>query len=640
MYSDEIESVITEYLKNPRAEYAVMIDVDWGSGKTYFLTHSLVRIMENIDIGKEKRRKYAYVSLYGAKSIDEVSKEIVFQCFGKKHKKKVETADTVMETASNILTASLGAVNIDLSKIKDTLAKIDINNWIICFDDLERCCLPINEMLGYMNRLVEHNNCKVIILANEKEIGKITLGQRLEEKYQVVLLGRKMLFDNSSDKENAEEKIDIEKLQNETKSLFNEDILYKTIREKLIGLTIKYDPQMDIAFDSIISVYSDGTDFKNFLINKKLQILKYFDEEECYNLRTLISVLESIKKVYDEMCFNKFDNIKYFDRIMEAFLKYIILLTIYYRDGGNIRELDLTTELGYVPLEKNKYRKTRGFKFLERYCTTLSFSEQEFKKVVSFLRKEYEDEELRILKSKQGKAYGELTYWWEKEDAEVSDLIAQLKEEVKQDKYLFGSYQSIIGQLMVLEHWGHNIGEMDEWIELMNHNIENSEEIVDIERYSYSFKDSPEMRKQYYEYIDRLKLKAGNKNQIIKANELLKFINADNWAEELLDYCEQHLNEFLSRYGFMDLIDIDILIEKMEVASTKEMCLIKEIFKTVYKASNINEFFLNDREKIEKFKEAIKKMNVTGINKSIAKESLEDYLDDIIKRLKKDINYI
>ena len=159
MYSNEIECVIAEYLKNSKAEYAVMIDGEWGSGKTYFLTHSLMRIMETIDMGKDKRRKYAYVSLYGAKSIDEVSKEIVFQCFGKKHKKKVETADAVMETASNILTASLGAVNIDLSKIKETLAKIDINNWIICFDDLERCCLPISEMLGYINRLVEHNNC-------------------------------------------------------------------------------------------------------------------------------------------------------------------------------------------------------------------------------------------------------------------------------------------------------------------------------------------------------------------------------------------------------------------------------------------------------------------------------------------------
>ena len=160
MYGNEIENVIAEYLNNSRAEYAVMIDGDWGSGKTYFLTHSLIRIMETIDIGRDKRRKYAYVSLYGANSIDEISKEIVFQCFGKKNKKKFEAADSVMETASNILTASLGAVNIDLSKIKDTLAKININNWIICFDDLERCCLPINEILGYINRLVEHNKCK------------------------------------------------------------------------------------------------------------------------------------------------------------------------------------------------------------------------------------------------------------------------------------------------------------------------------------------------------------------------------------------------------------------------------------------------------------------------------------------------
>ena len=75
MYSNEIECVIAEYLKNPKAEYAVMIDGEWGSGKTYFLTHSLMRIMETIDMGKDKRRKYAYVSLYGAKSIDEVSKE-------------------------------------------------------------------------------------------------------------------------------------------------------------------------------------------------------------------------------------------------------------------------------------------------------------------------------------------------------------------------------------------------------------------------------------------------------------------------------------------------------------------------------------------------------------------------------------
>ena len=639
MNSIEIESVIEEYLRNPKTEYAVMIDGEWGTGKTYFLTHSLMNIIEMMDVGKNKRRKCAYVSLYGANSIDEISKEIVFQCFGKKNKKAVETADTVMETASNILTASLGAVNIDFSKIKEAITKIDIKNWIICFDDLERCCLPINEILGYINRLVEHNNCKVIVLANEKEIGKITLNQRLEEKYQVVLSGRKLLFDKNdkSDLNNADVGIDINKLKNVTKSLFNEDILYRLIREKIIGLTIKYEPQMDIVFESIISDYSDGTDFKNYLIQNKSRILKYFEEEDCYNLRTLISVLRSIKKVYDEMFNHNYNTEKAFDRIMNFFIEYIILFTIYYKNGGNVRDLNLTTAIGEVHLSQNIYRSTRGFKFLEKYCTTLFFSEEEFIEVVSSLRKEYEEEDRRMKKSKQGiaKSYAELACWWEKEDEEVSALIEQLKKEIEEDKYAFSNYQSIIGQLMVLEYWGHNIGDMNSLINSMNKNIENSEELVDIERRSYSFEDNPELRKQYDEYIDRLKLTAGNKNQLIKAGELLQYMNCDNWAEELLDYCNKHHNDFLSRYAFIDLLNIDTLLEKINTCSTKDMYLIKDIFATVYRASNINEFFVNDIKDIKRFREALAKMNIKGINKSISKKSLEDYLDDIIQRLEK-----
>lgn len=642
MYSEEIESVIAEYLKNPKAEYAVMIDGDWGSGKTYFLTHSLIKIMKNIDNGKDKPRKYAYISLYGAKSIEEVSKEIVFQCFGNENKKRVKTANTVMETASNILTASLGVVNIDLSKIKETLAKIDINNWIICFDDLERCCLPINEILGYMNRLVEHNKCKVIVLANESEIGKITLNQRLEEKYQVVLLGRKMLFNNndSSDTRNAESGINVKKLKDETKALFNEDILYKAIREKVIGLTIRYEPQMDVVFDFIISDFINGTSLKNYLIKNKSRILGYFKEEKCYNLRTLISVLGYIQKVYEEMTSHQFHTVKYFDKIMESFLEYIVMLTIYYRNGGKIRELNLTSEIGYVPLGQSIYSNVRGFKFLEKYCTTLSFSEQEFVRVVALLRQEYEEEEKRIAKSKYGlaKAYGELTYWWEKEDNEVSNLIALLRNEIEQDKYLFSSYQDIIGRLLVLEYWGHNIGNIDEWISLMNQNIDNSEDVVDIERQSFSVKNNPELKKRYDEYVDRLKLNAGHKNYVIKANELFQYMNSDNWAEELLNYCDKHYNEFLCRYGFIDLLDIDNLLKKMQNASVMELCLIKDIFIRVYGIANISDFFTNDLDIIKKFRDSVKLIDFDGINKPLARKELENCLDDIIKALKKDAN--
>ena len=636
MHNKEIENVIAEYLENPKAEYAVMINGDWGSGKTYFLTHSLMKIIETIDSGKNKRRKYAYVSLYGVKSIEDISKDIIFQCFGKNHKKKIATADTVMETASNILTASLGVVSIDLSKVKSTLAKIDINNWILCFDDLERCCLPINQMLGYMNHLVEHNKCKVIVLANEKEIGKITLNQRLEDKYHVILSGRKLLWnEENNSKVDKGEGISVEDLQKGTVTLFNEDILYKSIREKVIGLTIKYEPEMEVVYDSLILDYGKNEKSKKYLTENKEKILKYFANKECYNLRTLICVLGHIQKVYDEMISNKYDTVKYFDKIMELFLKYIVFFTIYYRNGGKVSDLGLTTEIGYVELGRNIYSRIRGFKCLEKYCTTLSFSEEDFSRVVVTLRQECEEEEKRYKKSKVGlaKAYGELMYWWEKEDDDVRKLIEQIRIEIKQDKYPFNSYQGIIGQLLVLEHYGYEIGDMNTLIDEMNQNIEKSDEIVDIERNSFSFEGDTLSRAKYEEYVSKLKLKSENKNHTIKESEVSQCMASKEWAEKLLDYCDKHFNEFLSRYGFIDLLDIEKKKKKIRSATAKELYLVKDMFKTVYGASNINDFFINDKENIEKLLKQLEQIEFEGINKPLAKKTLEFYLKDIITRL-------
>lgn len=203
MYGQEVEKIIEEYLKNSKAKYAIMIDGDWGSGKTYFLTQSLMKSIKDKEVRKKQKRKYAYVSLYGMKSISEVSKKILFQYFGKRNEKKAELANEVIETATQVLTATLEDVIIDFSKIEKRLEKIDIKNWIICFDDLERCSLPIDEILGYINQLVEHNGCKVIILANEKEIGKISLNRKIEEKYKVILSGKTLRLDRQSNTNNS-----------------------------------------------------------------------------------------------------------------------------------------------------------------------------------------------------------------------------------------------------------------------------------------------------------------------------------------------------------------------------------------------------------------------------------------------------
>lgn len=58
----------------------------------------------------------------------------------------------------------------------------------------------------------------------------------MEEKYQVILAGKKLKAENV-DGVNSDI-LDIEQLRKETKQLFNEDILYKSIREKVVGLSI------------------------------------------------------------------------------------------------------------------------------------------------------------------------------------------------------------------------------------------------------------------------------------------------------------------------------------------------------------------------------------------------------------------
>lgn len=180
-----------------------------------------------------------------------------------------------------------------------------------------------------------------------------------------------------------------------------------------------------------------------------------------------------------------------------------------------------------------------------------------------------------------GQAYGELLNWWKKEDLDVERLINELREEVGQNKYHVYNYQGIIGLLMILEYKGFLVNDEDinDLIDVMNQNIENSEKTIDIERNSFAFPDDPSLRKQYNQYVDKLNLTANNKNREIMASKLSEYMRSDNWAKNLLDYCDKHFSEFLSRNRFIDLLDTEVFFNKLEKASPEELYLVKDVFK-------------------------------------------------------------
>ena len=72
---EELVECICDYVRRPYTDYAVMINGEWGSGKTYFWDNKLRSRLESITVNG-KKYKTIYMSLYGINSLEEISKKI------------------------------------------------------------------------------------------------------------------------------------------------------------------------------------------------------------------------------------------------------------------------------------------------------------------------------------------------------------------------------------------------------------------------------------------------------------------------------------------------------------------------------------------------------------------------------------
>lgn len=161
-------NVIRDYLNDKTYPYAIMLDGEWGSGKTYFVKNIL---KDSID------KKIIYVSLYGIDSLDEISNAIIFSNIKNKNNKIVLASNLGINIGklllNNYLPKELVKVKKEVFKeidFKEAFEDKILKDKFLIFDDLERCKLPLNEVFGYINNYVEHQNIKVMIVANENKI--------------------------------------------------------------------------------------------------------------------------------------------------------------------------------------------------------------------------------------------------------------------------------------------------------------------------------------------------------------------------------------------------------------------------------------------------------------------------------------
>lgn len=243
-YNASLNEVVTDYTTDTNTDYALLINGEWGKGKSYYWKNTLKPLIEGINFDDTKTFKTIYVSLYGLRSVEELEKRILLESIPLFNNKVSKAIGTLASKAASIINVDLGDKDLlnFYAEYKSGIGKV------FCFDDLERVAPEsIESLLGYINQLVEHFSYKVILIANEAELVKLAPN-------------------------------------------------FNTFKEKLIRFSLVFNPNISDSIDQLLTKYDDH--YREFLSTQKETTIRIALKASHTNLRSLRFIFDLYKPFF------------------------------------------------------------------------------------------------------------------------------------------------------------------------------------------------------------------------------------------------------------------------------------------------------------------------------------------------------
>ncbi|MBW4514061.1 MAG: KAP family NTPase [Timaviella obliquedivisa GSE-PSE-MK23-08B] len=264
--------------------FAVLLKGQWGSGKTWFTNRYCERFQESEQ--EENEQRYFYISLYGVTTLSEIEDKFFQLLHPIRSSKGMAITGIILK---GLLKGALkidltgdgrddGTWNIQIPEINLPKHLENVNQSILIFDDLERCKIDLGSLLGYINYFVEHQELKVILIANEDELFK--------------------------------------------------NINYQVIKEKLIGRTFGVSLDFEGALENFITRTNDSG-VKTFLSDNTKLIKDLYDKAEYGNLRTLRQIILEFERIFKTLP----DRAKRKIELLQDLLKLLIVFSIEIKQG-------------------------------------------------------------------------------------------------------------------------------------------------------------------------------------------------------------------------------------------------------------------------------------------------------------------
>lgn len=334
------------YCRETNTFGALMLTGQWGCGKTHLIEQKLVKALGDDYI-------IIRVSLFGESSIDSIKHKVQKEYFqnvllhigsyvediaqsipGLSDSKASELAiksdklsETVSGMANKVENSKFGGIvrlvtgiakripgaekilSISPSECVSVENVIGDKKVVLVFDDLERSNINEVDILGCINEYCENKHIKTIIVANE---------DRISEKEPEIGVS------------NVTEKLP----QGSTLK-----IRYSDIKEKIITRTIKYLPDFEIIISQIIDDYNtDEPEYRDFLVNNKLNLIKVFNCGKIHNIRSVKCAIQDFERLY-----LMFKTEGFLDELVEHFQSFVAFMLEY--KAGKIEKSD---DYGYI----------------------------------------------------------------------------------------------------------------------------------------------------------------------------------------------------------------------------------------------------------------------------------------------------
>lgn len=303
--NENLINIFEQYLKI-ETNYAVILNGNYGIGKTHFFKQELSNKIKEISLPKNEQKKYIpiHISLFGFKTLEEIQTAIFVELFPILKHKGVKLAAGIGKS----IIRGIAQINKagDIDKYIGDITQ-DANDWlnydelVICFDDLDRKsdALDLRDVFGFINSLVENQGVKILFIANEKQLIK--------------------------------------------------DVNYTSeLREKVIGVSIQYIPNPSTIYEQIVKCRYESAHKVYFKFLKKYQAeIILAIEKNDNNFRNLIFFLEHFKTIF-YLVEKEFEDNKEFELLRDdkekAILYFSLSIAIEYKLGHlnstNINEIE------------------------------------------------------------------------------------------------------------------------------------------------------------------------------------------------------------------------------------------------------------------------------------------------------------